>query len=176
MVYAASNPADPSKIIVKINHPKYQGSREIELDTKVAHNEWLSVAQSQHKGGLGVTILTDQIVGARAGGFEKIKTEGSKGYDKNGDLIYVGYKVWPKLGYQGEIGATIDDAKAADMQAKFGLDRSANILDLWNKEGGQEWWAANGDSINLQWDLAPGSRSEKQLLKYKLEREAKRKQ
>ena len=173
VVYAASNPTDPSKIIVKINHPKYQASREIDLTGRNVHNEWLSAAQNSQGGGLASKIVFDQVDGARAGGFKELITNGSKGFDKDGKEIYVGYKVWPKMGYAGPIGTSIDDAKVADMQARFGLTRESNIQDLYDKDGGPEWWATNGDSIDLIMDLADGSRSQQVFTSYRKRKEMK---
>jgi len=61
----------------------------------------------------------------------------------------IGYKVWPKLGFDGEIPDRLRVILPKELQA------AKLISDLYATPGGRQWWEQNGGSVRLAFDL-PG--------------------
>lgn len=103
--------------------------------------------------GLGARIFTNQVEALRGAGFHHIEllAAGPEGG-------YVGYKVWPKIGSDGPLTPFHRDRiAAADAGGRFKDART--IQELYSVPGGREMWERVGNSIDLSFDLAPGSRS-----------------
>jgi hypothetical protein len=65
----------------------------------------------------------------------------------------VGYKVWPKFGFDADLTAK------RMASAPQSLRGARQLLDLLTKDGGQEWWDKHGWSAPMTFDMAPGSQS-----------------
>jgi len=82
-----------------------------------------------------------------------------------------GYRVWPRYGYD----ARISDVAAAirgEIPAEFA--KAKTLLDIYATPGGPEWWAENGKSIGLTFDMRPRSRSREILLQLQDKSRSKR--
>ena len=64
----------------------------------------------------------------------------------------VGYLVWPIFGYDGPIPLPIRVGMPAE------LAHYSTLQDLLDLPEGRDWWHSHGDSIDLSFDLTPGSR------------------
>ncbi len=67
----------------------------------------------------------------------------------------IGYKVWPKLGYDGDIPE--DVLKTSSLPSS--LQGSTRLSDLMKTGEGRQWWEEHGDSVRLQFDMASDSLS-----------------
>lgn len=105
-----------------------------------------ATAQGQ---GLGTAVLGRQIEQAPALGITAIRAEAARD-DVTG---MVGYKVWPRMGFD----APIPPAVAAQLPA--GLTTAASLSDLMRTPAGRSFWDAHGVAVNVTFDLTPGSTS-----------------
>lgn len=122
--------------------------------------------------GLGSQSVFSQIRAAFLEGVEEISMVASEG---DGD---VGYKVWPKFGYNGyysrdkkKLGGGIQ-AYFESIYGPTWEDEEimiSDILSAVDEEGnniGVEWWDKNGTTFNAYFDLDPNTLSMKVFLKY----------
>jgi hypothetical protein len=77
---------------------------------------------------------------------------------------WVGYMVWGKMGFNGKLTDEIRAKLPEDMAD------AQDLQQLWAKPGGFKWWQANGESIDLEFDLQRGSDSRLTFAKYLRER------
>lgn len=120
----------------------------------------------------GADLLANQVRALREMGVEYIETyaAGSPQQAARGD--FVGFKVWPKLGYDAQLDPIDIRSMPPELQAQMGDSRS--ILDLYKTKAGQDWWAENGHGLEAKFDLTEGSRSMQALEAYLAARDAKR--
>ncbi len=139
--------------------------------------------------GLGTKIFTQQVKSASELGFKYIKTDAG-----GGSIGMVGYYVWPKLGYNGDLSHEIKAISRYRLlidpeKNKKSIDRLSEIdnwfqntlghsvydecmaLDLYackvnGKFIGQEFWKEYGNTVTLQFDLTEGSLSMRILGEY----------
>lgn len=112
-------------------------------------NEFFEVAAEKQGRGLGAAVFGRQVEQAARLGASRIKTRAVR-YDEG---RMVGYKVWPRFGYDGPI----PDQQKANLPESL---RSAERLsDLMRTPEGRAWWDAEGRSVDLTFDLAPDSLS-----------------
>jgi len=132
--------------------------------------------------GLGTKIFTQQVKSASELGFKYIKTDAG-----GGSIGMVGYYVWPKLGYNGDLSHEIKAISRYRLlidpeKNKKSIDRLSEIdnwfqntlghsvydgcmaLDLYackanGKFIGQEFWKEYGTTVTLKFDLTEGSLS-----------------
>lgn len=134
--------------------------RELSIDSqgkKTIYNSQLFLTKAAPKG-TGTRIFANQVAKAREMGFDYIKCEATR--QKDDDNPAVGYKVWPKMGYDGPVphGVKVSD----DMKSKFkaaGLTGEPKVSWFYQVEDGEEWWSEHGDTFKAVFDLTPGSRS-----------------
>jgi hypothetical protein len=129
--------------------------------------------------GLGTRVFAQQVKEASELGFNYIETYAAR------SSYYVGYYVWPKLGYDAKIDMGYIQGKAQDSSsllakynylenwlAKNGISKmEARFSDVYAcKAGerfiGQELWKKIGHAEELEFDLTPGSLSMRILEKY----------
>lgn len=157
--------------------------RTLHVDEKgnpYIHNHTMQLSPDAPKG-LGTRIFATQVAQAKAAGVAYLKCSAFRGGN-----TWVGYKVWPKLGYDGDIpmtetsgGEGLEPEVVKDLHEKFdekfkaaGFKEPYQVSHLYRVEGGQEWWEENGDSFDAKFDLSDGSFSMKVLSAY-LEEKAK---
>lgn len=129
--------------------------------------------------GTGTAIFAAQVAYAESIGAKKIVTSAAYSppsvYDGRVlDAGMNGYYTWPRLGYDGAIKASnLRGGVTAmnEMERKFpGVKR---VSELMATADGRDWWKRNGDTIELEFDMTPGSRSRKILSAYVAEKAKK---
>lgn len=66
-----------------------------------------------------------------------------------------GYYVWPRMGFDAPLPAALLEHQGLPT----GLGSSPTLLDVFDVEGGDEFWFEYGSTIKVSFDLAAGSRS-----------------
>jgi hypothetical protein len=119
--------------------------------------------------GLGIRVFAQQVKSASNLEFKQIKTSAAKG-DK-----YVGYYIWPKMGYNGKIDLPYNTPKAITewlkKNSKTYDGEKVDILDLYackvgDSFAGQDFWYIYGNTVSLNFDLTTGSLSMRILNEY----------
>lgn len=133
---------------------------------KVAYNNSLFLEDSAPKG-MGTEIFARQVRALSALGFSRITTwaSGSASSSMNG------YYTWPRLGYDGHLSEVVTDAAR---KALPGVTVQSNgrvrISDVMKTPEGRSWWRANGNGMEVSFDLTPGSQSHRVLAAYLAEK------
>jgi hypothetical protein len=121
----------------------------------------------------GADLLANQIRALQKLGVDRIRTYAAGNRDSAAvEDGYVGYKVWPKLGYDAQISDRTLRKLPPELKEQMGDSKS--ILDLYKTQAGQTWWAEHGHGLNATFDLTPGSRSMKTLEAYLTSRKPNR--
>ena len=169
----------PEKITQYTQNDFIKLTRHIDFKNKYIKNEYFR----SHKclpDGLGSRVFLQQVKTAQENDFSEILTFAAQGDG------FVGYYVWPKLGYNSSI--KLEDLKHNyDFNPKKHgqklndlsnwlkpLDNNSgnyNILDIYackidGKFIGQELWKDLGRGIDCRFDLSPNSKSMRVLNKY----------
>jgi len=138
--------------------------------------------------GLGTKLLAQQVKSASEAKFDRMETLAARSHRM------VGYYVWPKLGYNAQIGSNMNvplfmsdfSYFIKDKYPKisprevhswflnnttYGKNEDFSFQDLYackvnGKFVGQEFWKEVGDSVELTFDLTPGSISMRILNQY----------
>jgi SPP1 gp7 family putative phage head morphogenesis protein len=122
-------------------------------DAKTVENVEIRV---QNKGtGFGSRVFVDQVQELQRKGFKQIETFAAK------SKTYVGYNVWPKMGYDGPIPETVAALKGNPPPGGAKL-----ISDLMKTAEGRAWWEENGRGVDLTFDLDKKSLGVKVLKAY----------
>lgn len=129
-----------------------------------AVNENFQLPPGQQGQGHAVESLGRQIDALRRAGADRIETTAVR--DDDAGRIRVGYKVWPKFGYDGPIPA------AVKINLPPALRGAVNVGDLYKTEAGKAWWEIHGDTFEARFDLTPGSNSLKRWDAYQAARGA----
>ncbi len=134
----------------------------------VINNELFEVSKEEQGKGLGTSMFVDQVRQAKAMGVDYIKTHAARKDSDDPEEAMNGYYTWPRLGYDGDLGS-----QKSKLPEQFRTAQT--IQDLYAMPGGKEWWREHGESIDLKFDLANGSRSMKVLEAYLKAKEEKKK-
>jgi hypothetical protein len=152
----------------------------------VVQNDYFSNPKTE-KGGVpkrGADILHSQVKALQELGVDRIETNAAR-FDA-GNPPLVGYKVWPKLGYSGNIPDDVFDKLPQPIQEAMGKRKGKvfgllggkpggrDIQTLYTIPGGQEAWEKHGTSIDMTFDLSPGSGNVKRLEAYLAERDRRK--
>lgn len=113
----------------------------------VLHAAYFEVTAKERGKGLGRESFGRMVEAAQAAGFDRIFTHAARG------STMVGYRVWPRFGYDGEIPEAIRRVLPPDLAG------ARNVSDLMATEAGRTWWDQNGQGVNLRFSLARNSRS-----------------
>lgn len=152
-------------------------------------NSIFELSNDQDRGkGLGLQIFADEVRHASALGLTQIRTGAAGNYYDGfvrGDG-YIGYYVWPRMGYD----AKLKPIHTTRLQAQMSIDpenyrsgkkinfplpesaQKATTLQELMQSGsqGRDWWKYNGSEISVIFDLKPGSASMQILDRYLLEK------
>jgi len=112
------------------------GSPEVELD-------WLSLDEDSRGKGVGTRVFTRMAKNLSAMRARRIDMFAASGQSFNG------YYTWVRLGADG----------SATSKAKRQFPGVTTLQDVMSREGGSEWWKANGEAVDVVFDLRPRSRS-----------------
>lgn len=149
------------RVALQIQSPELQSNRTLFKAPNgklVIHNDYLFIDPAAQGGGIGARILGQQARTAARLGVSRLETDAARGPGM------VGYKVWPKLGYDARI--------PAEVRAKLPKDlaKASKVSDLMRSERGRTFWDQNGVTTPMTFDLKAGSYSRRTLdayLKYK---------
>ena len=126
------------------------------------HNHLLTIDEDKQGGGIGVAIFGNQVREATARGVAYLDTTAERGEK------FVGYKVWPKFGYDAPIPAALIPHLPPE------LDYVENISELMYNNGGREWWEEHGVTTDMKFDLGEESDSLAVWNAYRQERAARK--
>lgn len=120
--------------------------------------------------GSGLAMFGRQVENATKWGFTHIETYAAgQGSGTTGERppegSYNGYYTWPRFGYNGKVYHEDIARMPPDVQ------RNANaaggmISGVMSTKEGRDWWLGHGDSLNVKFDLTPGSYSQDTLNTY----------
>lgn len=136
----------------------YTAEREFRIDQEgkqFCNNKFF--VTEKHGGGLGSKMFSAQVKDLTSRGFDRIETHAAGGSG------FVGYKVWPKFGYDGPLE---DKHKEALKKSGVKLTNINTLQQLYAAPGGREAWEKYGSDIDLSFDLKRGSKSHKILANY----------
>ncbi len=143
---------------VSVKSPElYEMRRTLFVDAdgkRVIHNDELEVRPDLHGIGIGTRILARQVDQASLFGFDRIETMAVRSGKYNG------FDTWPKLGYDGELPASVLAKLPANMAS------STRVRDLFATAEGRQWWKENGDTFHGVFELGEGSVSRQILDEY----------
>jgi predicted transcriptional regulator len=144
------------------------------------HNSYFITAKCLPDG-LGSRVFAQQVKTASELGFKYIDTNAARGGE------FIGYYVWPKLGYDASIPLYYIEGQLSPHKDKNNIKFEylkkwliKNNIDIHNKVPlsaiyackagdrfiGQELWKTYGDSTNMEFNLTPGSLSMRILESY----------
>jgi SPP1 gp7 family putative phage head morphogenesis protein len=152
----ASDEDQFGEVYVSVEHSSYTANRRIMSDGTISNDSFYVKTEAQGKG-LGTKVFYEQVQAAVKHGFTYIETTAEKGPTSNG------YYTWPRLGYDTEVVAI---SKASPVRKKLDSMGVERVSDLMKTLEGRKWWKANGDTIDLRFDLKEGSLSRKALETY----------
>jgi GNAT superfamily N-acetyltransferase len=151
-VYADPFPGN-EKVIVLVSGDGFRATRTIRQSADglaVINNVSIDVEESHQSKGIGRQIFGRQVEQAARLGVTEIRTDAARA---DGEGAMIGYKVWPRFGYDGPIPDAIRDRLPEPMR---GAER---LSDLMRTPEGRSWWDENGTTVSLTFDLSPGSLS-----------------
>ncbi len=136
-----------------------QATRTIGRDANgdlVLYADSLEVKWSERGQGVGGEVFDRMVDQAQRSGINRIETSAVRlDATLSSDDEKIGYKVWPKLGYDGDIPE--DVLKTSSLPSS--LQGSTRLSDLMKTGEGRQWWEEHGDSVRLQFDMASDSLS-----------------
>ena len=140
-------------------------------------NEKMHIRAAKQGSGIGIRRMRVQVENAYYGGIAYIACHAARVNAANPDpkRTFIGYVLWPRYGFDQTLDElekgteNADDVRegtpaafpevAAAIREQFGDDVKC-IQDLFEKEGGPEWWQVHGVELyHAVFDLASGSRS-----------------
>lgn len=159
-----------NEIEVAFDEPgRYSATRALMLmddGTVECENDTFFVEPAAQGKGLGATVFAVQAKELGDKGVTAIHTTAIRhDPDEPNQPASFGYKVWPKLGYDGKL----DGEKIMDAFHAGALDTDEpgqTIQQLYKTEAGRQWWNQFGSDIELTFDPRPGSPNRKILDAY----------
>ena len=127
----------------------------------IIHNDIFKTKVSG--GGFGSEMVGRQMEQAAKLGAKRVDTYAARGGD------YVGYKVWPKYGYDGELSSGIRSQLRGASELPASVRNATKISDVYKSKEGIAWWDKNGSGMSMSFDLRPGSYSMKKMASYQAE-------
>jgi len=109
---------------------------------------------SMRKKGLGLKIFHRQLANAELLGVDRIETIAGRREDENG------YYTWPRFGFDGPLSGRIRECLPP------GFEGVRSVSDLMDCEKGRLWWREHGETIELSFEVARGSRSREVFRRY----------
>jgi hypothetical protein len=120
--------------------------------------------------GSGLAMFGRQVENATKWGFTHIETYAAgHGYGTTGERppegAYNGYYTWPRFGYNGRVHP--DDISRMPPDVQRNARAADNMISgVMSTKEGRDWWMGHGDSLNVKFDLTPGSYSQDTLNTY----------
>jgi len=118
------------------------------------HDVELFIAKEKQRHGLGTEIMGRQVEAAtKAGASHFYMTALRNDFIGSSGTTGVGYKVWPKFGYD----APLPLETIANLPPE--LAGATRVSDLYATAAGRAWWEQYGETLDMRFDLTPGSYS-----------------
>ncbi|MCZ7556817.1 MAG: hypothetical protein M5R41_10500 [Bacteroidia bacterium] len=114
--------------------------------------------KKESPGAFGLRAFQQQVQQCSELGIRKIRTTAARDRDLNG------YYTWPRFGYDAELPVKFRSLLPPE------LSDVDNLSDLMKTKQGRDWWTLNGDTVTVDFDLAPDSYSMRTLREYSLSR------
>jgi hypothetical protein len=151
----------------QVEHYRYVAEHKRKLHKDHIYNEALSLTGDAPKG-LGTKIFASQVYHAKRVGLKYISCEA---YRDRLRPRWIGYKVWPKMGYDGEIPLDCLEILPEEIKEQFdllGYEEPYKISHLYSlpDNEGIKWWEENGESFEATFDLEDDSYSMKTFQAY----------
>lgn len=138
------------------------------------HNMEFQVLPEFRDRGIGTRVFSKQVEFCRKHGVARIGTDAMR--DEMSD-DFVGYKVWPRMGFDGIVNsrkhhhqAELPQSLLDKLTPEGGLEQSATdafrLSHLLKFQEGREWWDEHGHTLPVMFDTSEGSQSNKVLDKY----------
>lgn len=135
----------------------------ISQDGSYIINEFFKTVKSARGAGLGTRVFAHQAARAAGLGFREIQALAVRGKDMNG------YYTWPRVGMNAPLEGALRETVAEAYLERYGRPLPDAVVDfhgLFVVEGGPELWEEIGLTIEMTFDLDPGSRHWKFLRSY----------
>ena len=163
-----------SRVDVGVKHPNFAAdTRDYTADAtgKVIFHQGLARVNREHgqATGLGRETFLQAIGASHKYGVHAIRAQAAgsgNGTDHVADGSFVGFYTWPRLGFNGEITAVKRQAMPPE------LSGARDMLDLFSREGGPQWWKQNGSSLTVEYLLDPDGPNVAATQRYALEKQA----
>jgi GNAT superfamily N-acetyltransferase len=126
------------------------------------YNDSLMVEKSHQGQGIGTKVFGRQVEQATQHGISHIQTFAERKDTTDPAKQQVGYKVWPKMGYDAPIPNYILKRAGRPEGQEF-----HNVSDLMKTPEGRDWWDERGDGMEMKFDLTPGSQSQQVWAAYR---------
>ncbi len=121
----------------------------------VFHNGFM---RGDHVKGTGIRVLAREVRNYRQRGFRLISTKAGRNPDQQGNwraeaphVQEIGFWFWLSLGFRADFETPLLEK----VQSEYSY--ATNSHDLFELDGGLEWWKQNGESVFAQFDLSPKS-------------------
>lgn len=155
--------ANDQSVTIRVNSDELSSTRTIYrtrgTNKLVIHNEIFELKHGVPQGtGIGAKVLARQVEQAAKLGVDEIRTTAAR------SSYFNGYYTWARLGYD----APLPDHIRGILPGK--LSGSTRVRDLMHSPQGREFWKTHGETIDMTFDLSPGSYSRKALSAYLKER------
>jgi hypothetical protein len=120
--------------------------------------------------GSGLQMFGRQVENATKWGFTHIETyaagQGSGETGKRPEKgEYNGYYTWPRFGYNGTVHQDLIDEMPLSVRRNTTAANNM-ISGVMSTKAGRDWWMGNGEGMNMEFDLTPGSYSQDALNTY----------
>ena len=155
----------PTFVAISVSHP-HVVSMDRHFYKDYIYNDCLSLSDNAPQG-LGTKLLVQQVQHAALRGLHHLKCDAHRSDPDERDIddSWVGYKVWPKLGYDGEIPYEVRGILPPEFESQIPKSKP-KVSDILKLEGGSKWWDENGGSFEAEFDLSKGSHSRQVLEAY----------
>jgi len=145
-----------SSLIITVQSTAYQFVGQLIRETGgslIFSLDSVTVDRSLRGQGVGRNAFAKQVEQSRRLGVDRIKLKAARNDDP--EYIQVGYKVWPKFGFD----ADLDARRLKEHPLPDSLRSAKKVSDLYATEEGREWWEKNGWSTNMLFDMTADSLS-----------------
>jgi 2'-5' RNA ligase/GNAT superfamily N-acetyltransferase len=146
------------RVVITSSSDEYRATRYVQKhgDYTYINNVEFEVKPEYRGKGLATELISNQVKQATKLGIKKI---GAIADDGGGN---VGFYVWPRLGFDGEIDWERIQMEFADPLPKWTSERG-KLSEVMDSDDSREWWKKHGRSVVVWFDLAKGSKSRKTL-------------
>lgn len=175
----------PAAIEIKWRHENLTQPciRRIEMDLSgepYIKNEIIIIDENKRAGGMGTKVFGRGVETARRLGIRTIRCHAARAAADgrmtlaDGSPPRTGYHQWPSMGYDESFEVTAKYNPEGVAKVREAFPGVASIQELYAREGGKEWWKANGfDLTKMQFDVTDGSTSMKKFAEFIKDQDAR---